>query len=52
MNIEKGSNLAYSLPKVEKGAQRGDDWVKKVEPGPKSFPNVIASYLTLMSLLC
>ncbi|KAF8731634.1 hypothetical protein AX14_004542 [Amanita brunnescens Koide BX004] len=48
MNIEKGSNLAYSLPKVEKGAQRGDDWVKKVEPGISSFadnPEGVAAYL-------
>lgn len=48
MDIEKGSNLAYSLPKVEKGARRDEDWVKKVEPGTQSLPNATALYLTLM----
>lgn len=30
---EKGSELGYTLPKVEKGTQHGEDWVHKVEPG-------------------
>ncbi|KAF8635482.1 hypothetical protein AX17_003872 [Amanita inopinata Kibby_2008] len=48
MIIEKGSDLAYSLPKVEKGTQQGDEWVKKVEPGVSSFadnPEGVAGHL-------
>ena len=33
ITLEKGSELAYTLPKVEKGTQNGEDWVSKVEPG-------------------
>lgn len=48
VKIEKGSDIAYTLPKVEKGTRQGDDWVKKVEPGISSFssnPEGIAEYL-------
>lgn len=31
--VEKGSVLANSLPKVEKGARGGEEWMTKVEPG-------------------
>ena len=34
ITLEKDSELAYTLPKVEKGTQSGDDWVHKIEPGP------------------
>ena len=33
LNVEKGSPLANTLPKVEKGTQKDDMWVSKVEPG-------------------
>lgn len=33
ITLEPGSALARSLPKVEKGTQKGEDWVSKVEPG-------------------
>lgn len=33
IHVEKGSPLAYTLPKVEKGTQDNDLWVSKVEPG-------------------
>ncbi|PFH51714.1 hypothetical protein AMATHDRAFT_141905 [Amanita thiersii Skay4041] len=48
IRIEKGSELAYSLPKVEKGTQHGEEWVKKVEPGISSFadnPEGVAGHL-------
>ena len=48
MNINDGSNLAQTLPKVEKGTRQGDDWVKKVEPGLEPFLNATAPYLTLV----
>lgn len=28
-----GQNAQHSLPKVEKGAMEGEEWVSKVEPG-------------------
>jgi len=31
--LEGGTNVQYSLPKVEKGVREGEEWVKKVEPG-------------------
>jgi Golgi apyrase len=37
IKMEKGSELALSLPMVEKGTQHGEDWVNKVEPGVYSF---------------
>lgn len=33
IEVVKGSDLAYTLPKVEKGTQNSEDWVYKVEPG-------------------
>jgi Golgi nucleoside diphosphatase len=33
VTLEKASELAYTLPKVEKGTQHGEEWVYKVEPG-------------------
>lgn len=32
-NYEHGLAVAHSLPRVEKGAKEGEQWVKKVEPG-------------------
>ncbi|KAH0583481.1 hypothetical protein H2248_009109 [Termitomyces sp. 'cryptogamus'] len=29
----KGTELEFTLPKVEKGTEEGEDWVTKVEPG-------------------
>ncbi|KAF8499920.1 nucleoside phosphatase family-domain-containing protein [Gautieria morchelliformis] len=45
----EGQKVFNSLPKVEKGAKDGEDWVSKVEPGISTFgdnPENIASYLT------
>ncbi|RDB22159.1 Golgi apyrase [Hypsizygus marmoreus] len=47
ITVEKSSDLAYTLPKVEKGTQHGE-WVSKVEPGISSFasnPEGVGSYL-------
>ena len=33
IKVDKESDLAYTLPKVEKGTKAEDEWVKKVEPG-------------------
>lgn len=33
INLKKGSELAYTLPKVEKGTKDEESWVRKVEPG-------------------
>lgn len=33
IQIKKGSEIAYQLPKVEKGTKDNDLWVTKVEPG-------------------
>lgn len=30
---EQGDAVRDKLPKVEKGVQEGEDWMKKVEPG-------------------
>jgi len=30
---DKGKEVAYTLPKVEKGTRDGEAWVSKVEPG-------------------
>ena len=30
---EGGANVQYTLPKVEKGVRKGEEWVSKVEPG-------------------
>ncbi|KAG6816694.1 hypothetical protein H0H87_003782 [Tephrocybe sp. NHM501043] len=35
----KGTELEFTLPKVEKGTEKGEDWVTKVEPGISSFGN-------------
>ncbi|TRM59203.1 nucleoside phosphatase family-domain-containing protein [Schizophyllum amplum] len=35
--LEAGENIPPMLPKVEKGAQSGEDWVTKAEPGLSSF---------------
>ncbi|KAF5386727.1 hypothetical protein D9615_001521 [Tricholomella constricta] len=48
ISIVKGSELEFTLPKVEKGTERGDEWVHKVEPGISSFannPEGVAKYL-------
>ncbi|KAJ7633115.1 nucleoside-diphosphatase [Roridomyces roridus] len=48
LTITKGSALANSLPKVEKGAPDGVDWMTKVDPGISSFaddPESIAEHL-------
>ncbi|KAF8969589.1 nucleoside phosphatase family-domain-containing protein [Flammula alnicola] len=48
MHVEKGSTLAYTLPKVEKGTQDNDLWVSKVEPGLSSLadnPEDVGAYL-------
>ncbi|KAJ6622863.1 nucleoside phosphatase family-domain-containing protein [Mycena sp. CBHHK59/15] len=48
ISVEKGSVLAKSLPKVEKGAREGAEWMSKVEPGISSFaddPEGIAGHL-------
>ncbi|TFK36334.1 nucleoside phosphatase family-domain-containing protein, partial [Crucibulum laeve] len=45
---EKGSPLAYTLPKVEKGTRDDDQWVTKVEPGLSSLaekPDGVGEYL-------
>ncbi|KAF8891379.1 nucleoside phosphatase family-domain-containing protein [Infundibulicybe gibba] len=46
--ILPGSALAHSLPRVEKGTQQGDEWVRKVEPGISAFaddPERVADHL-------
>ncbi|KAG5653534.1 hypothetical protein H0H81_012475 [Sphagnurus paluster] len=46
--VVKGSELEFTLPKVEKGTEKGDEWVTKVEPGISSFgnnPEGVAKYL-------
>lgn len=48
VTYEHGSAVAKTLPKVEKGVQDGDDWVKKVEPGISTFgsdPERVADHL-------
>ncbi|KAF8643774.1 hypothetical protein AX16_008793 [Volvariella volvacea WC 439] len=48
IQVERGSPLSYTLPKVEKGTQTSEDWVYKVEPGISSFaenPAGVANYL-------
>ena len=37
VRIEEGPKAYRSLPKVEKGTQDADGWVRKVEPGSRSF---------------
>ncbi|KAJ7481117.1 nucleoside-diphosphatase [Mycena galericulata] len=37
ITVEKGSVLAKSLPKVEKGTREGEEWMTKVEPGISSY---------------
>lgn len=36
IKVLPGSELSYTLPKVEKGTKNEVDWVKKVEPGTLS----------------
>ncbi|KAJ7735295.1 nucleoside-diphosphatase [Mycena maculata] len=48
ISVEKGSLLAKSLPKVEKGTHEGEEWMTKVEPGISSYaddPESIAVHL-------
>ncbi|RXW22811.1 hypothetical protein EST38_g3052 [Candolleomyces aberdarensis] len=48
IKVEKGSELAYTLPKVEKGTKDEEQWVKKVEPGLSSLvdnPGDAGAYL-------
>ncbi|KAG5644046.1 hypothetical protein DXG03_009198 [Asterophora parasitica] len=48
ISVVKGSELEFTLPKVEKGTHSGEDWVHKVEPGISSFgnnPEGVAKYL-------
>ncbi|GLB34594.1 putative GDA1 CD39 NTPase family protein [Lyophyllum shimeji] len=48
IKLVEGSELAHSLPKVEKGTEKGEDWVTKVVPGISSFaknPEGVAEYL-------
>ncbi|KAI0053935.1 hypothetical protein FA95DRAFT_1529729 [Auriscalpium vulgare] len=45
---EQGSKVAYSLPQVQKGTEKDEDWVTKVEPGISTFaenPDGLATYL-------
>ncbi|KAI5122224.1 hypothetical protein M0805_002712 [Coniferiporia weirii] len=45
---EEGPKAYRSLPKVEKGTEDAEDWVRKVEPGISSFgdnPDAVANYL-------
>ncbi|KAK1230627.1 Golgi apyrase [Marasmius sp. AFHP31] len=45
---DKGEEVANTLPKVERGTQNGEGWVKKVEPGISSFadhPEDLPNYL-------
>lgn len=41
----KGTELEFTLPKVEKGTEQGDDWVTKVEPGALSVVAVSGSVI-------
>ncbi|KAG6836873.1 hypothetical protein H0H93_001933 [Arthromyces matolae] len=44
----KGTELEFTLPRVEKGTEKGEDWVTKVEPGISSFgdnPQGVGQYL-------
>ncbi|KAJ8088207.1 Golgi apyrase [Marasmius tenuissimus] len=46
--IDKGKEVANTLPKVERGTQHGEGWVKKVEPGISTFadhPEDLPNYL-------
>nr|GAT58135.1 predicted protein [Mycena chlorophos] len=48
LDVRKGSPLATTLPKVEKGTRDGENWMFKVEPGISSFadkPEDIANHL-------
>ncbi|KAF7322297.1 F-box domain-containing protein [Mycena chlorophos] len=48
LDVRKGSPLAATLPKVEKGTRDGENWMFKVEPGISSFadkPEDIANHL-------
>ncbi|KAF5331036.1 hypothetical protein D9619_005267 [Psilocybe cf. subviscida] len=48
MQVHHGSELAYTLPKVEKGTQDNEQWVTKVEPGLSSLednPEDVGTYL-------
>jgi Golgi nucleoside diphosphatase len=51
IKVEKGSELAYTLPKVEKGTKDEEQWVKKVEPGVfLSLLSTISSYISASSV--
>ncbi|KAH6908318.1 nucleoside-diphosphatase [Coprinopsis sp. MPI-PUGE-AT-0042] len=48
IKVLPGSELSYTLPKVEKGTKNEADWVKKVEPGLSSLaehPDAVGTYL-------
>ncbi|KAJ7161452.1 nucleoside-diphosphatase [Mycena crocata] len=48
ITVAKGSALAKSLPKVEKGTREGEEWMTKVEPGISSYadtPESISKHL-------
>lgn len=48
ITLDKGSELEYTLPQVEKGTQHGEEWVHKVEPGISTYaddPERVASHL-------
>lgn len=46
---EGGEALWSSLPKVEKGTRKADDWVTKVEPGDRLFYLFILLSLNLVA---
>ena len=41
LNVAKGSPLANTLPKVEKGTRKDEMWVSKVEPGGLTVDNLL-----------
>ncbi|KAG6812416.1 hypothetical protein H0H92_002992 [Tricholoma furcatifolium] len=48
ISVVKGSELEFTLPKVEKGTEDGNEWVTKIEPGISSFgdnPEGVGQYL-------
>ncbi|KAG6899810.1 hypothetical protein C0993_006633 [Termitomyces sp. T159_Od127] len=40
----KGTELEFTLPKVEKGTEQGEDWVTKVEPGVGKYLQPLLSH--------
>ncbi|KAH7104452.1 nucleoside phosphatase family-domain-containing protein [Auriculariales sp. MPI-PUGE-AT-0066] len=39
VNWHHATEVANTLPRVEKGVEHGEDWVKKVEPGISTYAN-------------